>query len=290
VPRGRGTLLVYLGLLTVVAAFCVLLGTIVVRQVTELVDELPTYTSRAAAYLERELGLDLSETDVAGSVGTAGQVGRTLAEGALGFGATVLGLVLQLLTVATLTFFFAKDGPRLRLAVCSVLPQHRQREVLRAWEIAIDRTAGYVYFRTVLAVVSTVAHAVALLVLDVPFAVTLAIWVGAVSQFIPAVGIYLAGLLPLGVALAQGPRTALLVLAFITVYQQIENYVLSPPLSARTMSIHPAVGFVAAIAGLALVGPVGALIALPLVATAQAFLSVYLVRHEVVTSEMLPDE
>lgn len=290
VPRGRGTLLVYLGLLLVVVAFAAVLGTIVVQQVTGLVEQLPTYAAGAAAYLERELGLDLSETDVAGSVGTAGQVGRTVAEGALGFGATLLELLLQLLTVATLTFFFAKDGPRLRLAVCSVLPPHRQREVLRAWEIAIDRTAGYVYFRTVLALVSAVAHAVALLLLDVPFAVTLALWVGVVSQFVPAVGIYLAGLLPLGVALAQGPRTALLVLAFITVYQQVENYVLSPPLSARTMSIHPAVGFVAAIAGLALVGPVGALIALPLVATAQAFLSVYLVRHAVVDSDLLPDD
>lgn len=122
-----------------------------------------------------------------------------------------------------------------------------------------------------------------------PFAVTLGLWVGLVSQFIPAVGIYLAGLLPLAVALAAGPRTALLVLAFLLVYQQVENYVLSPPLSARTMSIHPAVGFLAALAGLALLGPVGALLAMPAVATVQSFATTYVVRHEVVEDELLEE-
>ncbi len=215
--------------------------------------------------------------------------GREIARRAFGFGATIAATLFQLLTVATLTFYFAKDGPRLRRAVCSLLPPARQREVLRAWEIAIDRTASYVYYRGALAVLSTTVHWVAFTLLDVPFAFTLALWVGVVSQFIPTVGTYLAGGLPIAVALGQSPRTALLTLVVIVIYQQIENYVISPPLSARTMRIHPALGFIAAIAGVALLGPVGALLALPIVATVQSFASTYLTRHAVVDSDLLDD-
>jgi predicted PurR-regulated permease PerM len=66
--------------------------------------------------------------------------------------------------------------------------------------------------------------------------------------------------------------------------------VISPPLSAHTMKVHPAVGFAAAIGGVALIGPVGALLALPIVATVQSFLAVYVPRHEVVEDDLLLDE
>jgi predicted PurR-regulated permease PerM len=55
------------------------------------------------------------------------------------------------------------------------------------------------------------------------------------------------------------------------------------------MRIHPALGFIAAIAGVALIGPVGALLALPIVATVQSFASTYLTRHAVVDSDLLED-
>jgi predicted PurR-regulated permease PerM len=107
---------------------------------------------------------------------------------------------------------------------------------------------------------------------------------------VPTVGTYIAGVVPVAIALGKSPQTALYVLVFIVIYQQIENYVISPPLSARTMKIHPALGFVAAIAGVALIGPVGALLALPIVATVQSFLAVYVPRHEVVEDDLLSDE
>ena len=77
----------------------------------------------------------------------------------------VLGGLFQLLTVTLFTFYFAADGPRLRRAVCSVLPPARQAEVLRAWEIAVAKTGGYLYSRGLMALISGVAHYVLLEVL-----------------------------------------------------------------------------------------------------------------------------
>lgn len=288
--RGQATLAVFLALTVVFGAFGALLGTIIVQQVTGLITSLPDYAREVADFLHEKLGVDISGTDVAGTAGTVGEIGRYVLGGALGLGANVATLLFSMLTVATLTFYAVMDGPRLRRAVCAVLPPDKQREVLRAWEIAIDRTASYVYYRVVLAVLSAVAHFAALKVLGVPFAVSLGIWVGVVSQFIPTVGTYIAGIVPVAIALGESPRTALWVLLFIAVYQQVENYVISPPLSAHTMKIHPAVGFVSAIAGVTLFGPLGALLALPVVATVQSFLAVYVPRHAIVEDDMLSDE
>ena len=288
--RGRATLAVFLALAAVLGGFAALFGSLVARQVTSLVASLPEYARQIATFLEDKVGVDLSGTDIAPTASNVSQISRSVLGGALGFGATVLTLLFSLLTVATLTFYAAKDGPRMRRAVCSALPASRQVEVLRAWDLAIDRTASYVVYRVILATISIVVHAVAFSLFDVPFAFSLALWVGLVSQFVPTVGTYIAGILPIAVALAQDPQKALYVLVFIVVYQQLENYVISPPLSARTMKVHPAVGFVSAIGAVALIGPLGALLALPIVATVQSFLSEYVPRHAVVDNELLEED
>ena len=87
----------------------------------------------------------------------------------------------------------------------------------------------------------------------------------------------------------MSPTKALLVILFAILYQQVENYVLTPPLSARTMQLNPAVAFGAVIVGVTLLGPVGALLALPITATVQAVVSTYVQRHDLVESDLLKD-
>ncbi len=115
--------------------------------------------------------------------------------------------------------------------------------MLRTWEVGIEKTGAYLYSRLLLAIFSGVATFLVLTALGVPFAVPLAVWMGLVSQFIPTIGTYIAMALPLLVAVVQGPADALILLVFFTVYQQIENYLLSPRITARTMQLHPAVAF-----------------------------------------------
>jgi predicted PurR-regulated permease PerM len=133
-----------------------------------------------------------------------------------------------------------------------------------------------------LASASAAATAAFLWLIGVPNPLALGIWVGLVSQFVPTVGTYLAGALPVLVALLSDPIDAVWVVVFIVAYQQLENYLLAPRIAARTLSLHPAVAFGAVLAGAALLGGVGALLALPVAATLQAFGATYIRRHEVV--------
>jgi len=162
--------------------------------------------------------------------------------------------------------------------------------VVDGWEVAIQKTGGYIYSRGLLALLSAIATTAVLEVLGIDYALALGLWTGLISQFIPTVGTYLAGALPVLVALLDDPGNALVVLIFLIVYQQIENYILSPRITARTMDLHPAVAFGMVMVGAALFGAIGALIALPAAAVIQAIGSTYLERHEVIDTEMTRED
>lgn len=279
--RGAATGLVFLALIVVVVGFFWTLGSLLIEQVTTLVDNAPQTADQAVDWINRTFKTQLSGADIEKYAKNWSSHLDGFAQNAWGTATATLGAFFQGLGVLLFTYYFAADGPRFRHAVCSVLPPQQQRHVLRAWDIAVDKTGGYIYSRGLLALASTLAHYVALRILDVPSAFALALWVGVVSQFIPTVGTYLAGALPVIVALVQSPATALWVLGFIVVYQQFENYVLQPRITASTLDMHPAVAFGAVIAGAALLGATGALLAIPVVATVQGFAGAYIRRYEV---------
>ena len=191
------------------------------------------------------------------------------------FGATTSaakGLV-HLLAGLLFTFYLVADGPKFRRLVLSSLSRKHRAIVLNIWDLAINKTGGYIYSRAALSVISAVFHYIAFAILDMPSPLTLAVWVGIVSQFIPAVGTYIAGIMPILVALLESPRTGLWAFIIIVLYQQIENYFFAPRITARTMQLHVAVAFGAVIVGITLLGVVGAFLALPFAATLQAWLS-----------------
>ncbi|MEU5537004.1 AI-2E family transporter [Streptomyces sp. NPDC020362] len=282
--RGLATFLVFMGLTIAVAGFVTLLGSMLAGQIIKMVEGFPQYLDSVIHWVNQTFRTDLRRVDVQEGLLHSDwlrKYAQTSAAGVLDVSAQVLGGLFQLLTVSLFSFYFAADGPRLRRALCSVLPPARQAEVLRAWEIAVDKTGGYLYSRGLMALISGMAHYILLQALGVPYAPVLGVWVGLVSQFIPTIGTYLAGALPMLIAFTVNPWYAVWVLVFVVVYQQFENYMLQPKLTAKSVDIHPAVAFGSVIAGTALLGAVGALIAIPAVATLQAFLGAYVKRYAV---------
>ncbi|WP_435056752.1 AI-2E family transporter [Streptomyces capoamus] len=282
--RGLATFLVFTGLTVAAAGFVTLLGSMLAGQIIKMVEGFPDYLDSLINWTNHTFHTELRRVDIQEGLLHSDWLRKYVqnsATGVLDVSAQVLGGLFQLLTVALFSFYFAADGPRLRRALCSVLPPARQAEVLRAWEIAVDKTGGYLYSRGLMALISGVAHYVLLQALGVPYAPVLGVWVGLVSQFIPTIGTYLAGALPMLIAFTVNPWYAVWVLVFVVVYQQFENYMLQPKLTARTVDIHPAVAFGSVVAGTALLGAVGALIAIPAVATLQAFLGAYVKRYAV---------
>lgn len=288
--RGAATAVVLFGLGLLLLLMIALMVPLVIDQVEELIDRLPDLLAQASVYTERWFNVELTGRKILDDIANAQTDIRAIAANLASVGAFIIGFLFQLLTIGLFTFYFVADGPRFRRAVCSMLPPRRQREILAAWDIAIDKTGGYLYSRLLLAVFNAGITFIVLQGLGVPFAVPLALWQGLVSQFIPVVGTYIAAAVPLVVALLEDPWSAAIFLGFVLVYQQIENYILAPRITARTMQLHPAVAFGAALAGGSISGLLGAFMALPAAAVIQATVSSYLTRHEVVESELTRDD
>ncbi len=288
--RGLATGLVFTGLVVVTSIFLYAIASLVVDQLARLVESTPRYIEQTQDYLNDRFNADINTDSLIAQIDRADSPARkaldNLASNAFTVGTSIIGLIFQMLTISLFTFYLVADAPKLRRSLLRRLPTQRQEFVLQTWELAIQKTGGYIYSRGLLSLISGFLHWIFFESIGLPYAVALAVWVGFVSQFIPIVGTYLAGILPLFIALGQDPKDALFVLIAIVVYQQIENYIFAPRITAKTMDMHPAVAFGAVIVGGSIFGPVGVLLSLPAAAMIQALAILYLQEHEVIESDL----
>ena len=285
IRRGVGTGIMFLALLAAVGLFLWAIGTVLADQIGEFADDAPGYINDIEDWLEDTFDIEVDAQGLLDEFQEGGAVANLatrLADNLINLGATVLQVLFQILTIALFTFYLVAEGPKLRRNICSLLLPERQRLVLSIWNLAIDKTGGYIYSRLILAVISFLVHWLVFWLVGAPFPVPMAMWVGLISQFVPVIGTYIAGALPVIIGLLDRPSTGLAMLIAIVVYQQVENYLLQPKVTAHTMEIHVTVAFGSVIVGSLLLGAVGAVLALPAAATVQAFLASYLERHEVV--------
>ena len=289
--RGSGTLLIIFGVITFIGVFLGAVGTLVGSQVADVLKNSEMYVNDTVDFVNDTFNTNIDPAEVNASI--ADQEGpvqnfiRNQQGKVISLSVNALGASLQLLTIVLFTFYLVADGPRLRRVICSRLPEDKQRVVLQTWDLAIAKTGGYLYSRALLALVSAFFHWIAFQAIGTPAPIAMALWVGIVSQFLPVVGTYLAGVLPLLLTFFDSPFKALLVVAFVLVYQQLENYLISPRITARTLHVHAAVAFGSAIVGGAILGPVGAVLALPAAAMAQALIGSWGPRHDVIDDDLV---
>ena len=275
-------LAVFLSTLIFVAAIASLVG----GQIADILNDSPKTITKVVGFINRHFNTDINPQKVIDSTqdpnGAFQRFIKSQQAKAFDVSVAALGVLLQLFSVLLFTFYLVADGPRMRRSICSRMRPERQQRVLYVWELAITKTGGYLYSRALLASFSAFFHWVLFQSLGTRAPIAMALWVGLISQFLPVVGTYIAGALPVLLALVDAPGKALVMLVFVMLYQQLENYLFLPRITARTMELHPAWAFGAALAGGAVLGPVGAILALPAAAMAQAVLSESGVRHEVI--------
>jgi predicted PurR-regulated permease PerM len=292
--RGAATAVVLLSLLVLATGFFAAFGTLLADQVAQLVRSLPHVVDDSVGWVNRTFHSRLQPADVIASLDLTGariqELVRSLTPSVLGVVTSVVGVVFQAFTVLLFSYYMSAQEPALRDTVSGWFPPRQQRVISTVWAIAVDKTGGYVFSRLILALVSAIATGVFLAVLGVPFWLPLGIWTGLVSQFIPTIGTYLAIALPALVALSVQPADALWVVVFGIAYQQIENYLLGPRITARTVDIHPAVALGSVVVGAALFGPLGALVSIPVVAAVEAVIDTYGHRYELVEAQSVPVE
>ena len=285
--RGLGTGLVMVSLFLLGAIFSVVFGGLFAQQVSSLINNLPAAVTSTIEFLNSHFHTTINPNDITTSLnitpGKLAEYAGSFAGGLLGLLGTVVGGLFDAVTVVVFAFYLSADGPRLRRTIGSWLPSGPQKVFVTVYDIAVDKTGGFVISKVALAFLSATAHSVAFLIIGVPYWLPMGILAGVTSQFIPTIGTYIGIIIPAMFFLANQQYTAIIwVIIFATVYQQIENYLLMPRISRWTMNMHPAVALASVFVGVAFFGPIGALIGMPIAAAVLAVIETYGRRYELI--------
>ncbi|MGW3536885.1 AI-2E family transporter [Micrococcus luteus] len=269
-PRWVGVLTAALGLAAVAGAFVALLVPTVIEQSTQLVQDLPAIIDGVMSAewfvrLDEEFHLQEAVRAQTERLAADGVAVTDLFGGLLGFGQTVLNAIFSVLVVVVLTLYFLSSLPHMKYWAYRLAPCSRRPRIEALSEQITSSVGHYVMGQSFVAALNGAVAFTALAIAGAPFAVLLAA-IAAFMAFIPLVGAAIGGTLLTLVSLLISWQTAAVFAAVYFVYLQIEAYVISPRVMARAVSVPAAVAVIAVIAGGALLGVLGALMAIPLAA------------------------
>jgi predicted PurR-regulated permease PerM len=268
--RGNAAMLVVLGLLGSLGLLGYLLISPFVGAIRDLIEDLPGIVERIRGsdlFQQLDQRTNLGEELQRRAETIAADLPSKLGD-AFEVGGRIFGFGLGALSITFMTLFLVIELPNLSRALHSILCPRESTRVAMLEE-RITRTIGrYAIGAIVIAMIAGTVQGTAAWLLGVPFALALGIVAGLLG-LIPQVGATIAALLLSLVALTQGIPQAVAMLAVAIAYQQLENYVLQPTIQGRAAEISGFFVIASVIVGAALLGVVGALIAVPLTASAQ---------------------
>ena len=284
--RGGATGLTMLGITVIAAAFIALFGGILFAQASSLISDLPTLVTDVTKWINTTFNQNLNPDTLINQLNIQpAQIAdwaSNFAGGFVGILSGIVGGLFQLLTLALFSFYLSADAPRLKRQIGALMKPSAQKVIVTTWDITVKKTGGFVVSKLLLALASATAHSIFFASIGLPYWLPLGLITGITSQFIPTIGTYIGILIPVLFAAFNNPMSAVFIIIFASVYQQIENYLLSPRLSKITMDIHPAVAFGSVVVFANLFGAVGAIVSVPVAAALVALLDTYGKRYELI--------
>lgn len=263
-PRWLAVVTVFVVAFAAIGGFFAAAIPVIVEQTTALVTKAPEYLREAQDHntllgrLNERFHLQQAIQSVAGSSGG-------LTSGVLGAGKAVFGVLTDALIVVVLTIYFVADLPRIRSTLYRLIPHSRRPRAILIGDNIFAKVGGYVLGNLAVSVIAGVLTLTWLLIFGVPYAALLAIAV-AVLDLIPVVGSVIGGVLISLVALTVSLPVCLATIGFALVYRLAEDYLLVPKIIGTALKVPALVTVVAVLLGGALLGVIGALVAIPVAA------------------------
>ena len=263
------------GVVVVVALLVIILFALVVippvfSQANDLIDSAPQLidslkNNRTIAELNNQYGvIDTLQAKFESWV-TDGKILTGAFGGVVGVGRTVLSGAFSTLTVLVLTLYFLSSLPSVTKIFYRLAPASRRDRVSKIGDAIISRVGAFVGSQVLIAALAAIFVFFLSLGLNLPYAAALGMVILFVA-LIPLVGHFIGASIVILVALTESPTKALLALILYTLYVQIENYIITPRIMKRSLSIPGLVTILAALLGTSLLGLVGGLLAVPIAA------------------------
>lgn len=262
-PRWAALALVLAITIGVFVGFVALAIPVVTTQASKLAEELPRYLHTLNNHSSTLGKLNAKYHFVKGLQNLLS--GSLSFNSALGVGKVLLGFLSAMLVVVVVTIYLLADLPRVRRTIYLLAPRSRRARMVLLTDEILDRVGGYVLGNLLTSFIAGLGTSLWALLLGIPYALLLGLLV-AFLDLVPIIGSTIGGLLVTLVALTVSPSTAIATAVFYAIYRLLEDYVLTPRVMARTVAVPGLVTVLATALGGALLGIVGALVAIPVAA------------------------
>ena len=262
--RGYAVLVVIICVVVAVVLFLVAIVPVITDQVKSITDQAPTWFDQLQHNRTvQDLDDEYDVVDKARDYVTGGDFVGTLFGGALGIGLAVLGALFNAFIILVLTLYFLSSLATTKTALYRLAPASRRERVTRLGDRIVESVGGYVSGAFIVAMCAGLSSLVFLFVVGLgKYAVALA-FVVALLDVIPMIGATIGAVVVTAIAFAEDPKIGLACVVFYIAYQQFENYVIYPRVMSKSVDVPGAVTVIAALVGAALLGVVGALLAIP---------------------------
>jgi predicted PurR-regulated permease PerM len=221
----------------------------------------PDFYEQAVAWAEeQQSGLNAGGFDV---------------RGVLSQGLDLITGVFNILLMLIIAVYILADEGRSLEGIYQWMPRRHALKLRRTFPAVTNVVNGYVVGQAINSTLFALFSLIVLSALNVPSAAILAL-IAAIGDAIPQIGVTLATIPAVLLALTQSLETALIVLVAYFIYQQIENYVTSPRVFSRTLQLRPLVTLLAVLIGGKLLGIIGVLFALPVAAAIPTVAAIWL--------------
>jgi predicted PurR-regulated permease PerM len=270
IPRTIGIIVSFLAVLVLAVLISTVAGSFVVKQVNQLINEIPGFIVSAGRIIE-----DIIEKTSPSfiSADNISQQFTSFFQNAVPFISqsiisgisAVTGIAIVLLVVPFILFYFLKDDKLFVGYFQRIIPSGYKDEGKEILE-GVDKTlAVYITGEFLIAVAGGVLIYVGYLIIGLEYSLILAIFV-MITSIIPVIGTFI-GILPaLIVGLATDPIMVVKILIIMIIVQQIQGNVLAPQLMGKQLNIHPLTIILLLLASGALYGFIGILLAIPVYA------------------------
>lgn len=270
--RSWSVLVVILLVLAAIALFLVALVPVITDQVRAIIDNAPGWfeqlrENRTVQRLEERFDLIQRAQEFV----EKGSFGSQVFGGVVGVGMAVLSALANAFIVIVLMLYFLASLHTIKRAAYRLAPASKRERVASLGDRIIANVGAYVSGAFVVGLAAGLSSLVFLMIVGLgEYAVALAAVV-ALLDVIPMIGATLGAVVVTAIGFATDPKIGLACLIFYVIYQQVENYVIYPKVMSRSVDIPGSLIVIAALVGAALLGVVGALLAIP---TAAAVLMV----------------
>ncbi|MHB8717911.1 MAG: AI-2E family transporter [Candidatus Dormibacteria bacterium] len=268
-PLPLAIAVVYAGLIALLALLVTVLVQPIVDEANTLARNFPTYqadVSSAITGIQQQLDLGNGSSSsiastISGSLDTAKNV-------LLAIGGYIASILVNLVLVLVLAFLWLVTGHRLKLFVIDLLPLRHQALAADIFREMGLRMGGFLRATAINMLAVGVLTGLACWALGLPSPVLFGIFAGLTAA-IPLVGPLLGVLPPVLIALSIGPGRAALVAAVLLLVQLLDANVVVPQVMNRVVSLPALAVVISLLAGGALAGLIGALLAVPVASALQ---------------------